>query len=84
MPYTKTKWCCNTCNSEYDSEKRSLSCEALGLPPETSHIKIGDTIGFTRNVAGATGEIQTFASGEGKVLFQVKRKRLKILILLKK
>jgi len=68
MPTQIIKWTCNTCHSEYQREKQAAACELKGLPADTAHIKEGDVIKFTRNVAGPTNEIATFVSGEGKVL----------------
>lgn len=67
--YTKTKYCCSVCNSEYEYEARALQCDELGLPAETSNIKVGDKISFSRDVAHqVTGEIKTYVTNEGTVL----------------
>jgi hypothetical protein len=61
------KWKCTVCATEYHSEKAAISCEQSGLPPETAHIKVGDTVKYMRSVEDEGG-IQTFKYGEGEVL----------------
>lgn len=69
MPTPITKYLCNLCKTEHLSEKRAQVCEDLGEAPETKHIKVGDTISFTRDVAREiTREVKSYITSEGKIL----------------
>lgn len=66
--YTKTKYCCGLCNREYDLEQQANTCESLGIPPETSHIKERQELSFIRNITNEVGAVSNFVEQSGKVL----------------